>query len=190
LEELNRWSALHGLSVFTGLAALAGEAAHPAPEVGPRAVKLLGNVYRLLDELVFKSRTQTLTTLFDDAIEMTGFVEQFRDTQDPEALDRWENVQQLRAVLAGYDDLPEIDALQTFLEEAALVADADTMDETGDQVTLITLHTAKGLEFPVVFVVGVEEGILPHVRSMDSEHELEEERRLFYVGLTRAKRRL
>ncbi|WP_040665971.1 3'-5' exonuclease, partial [Nitrolancea hollandica] len=82
------------------------------------------------------------------------------------------------------------EALQTFLEESALIADADTMDESGNQVTLITLHAAKGLEFPVVFLVGAEEGILPHARSMDNDAQLEEERRLFYVGVTRTKERL
>ncbi|MDI3338960.1 MAG: UvrD-helicase domain-containing protein [Sphaerobacter sp.] len=190
LQELERWSAEHGLPVFTGLAALAGDSAAPPPPVGTRPAKLLVDAYRVIADLGVKSRSLTLSALFDVAVDQTGFAAQFQDTGDPEALERWENVLQLRNVLMTYDELPEGEALETFLEESALIADADTIDEGGDQVTLITLHAAKGLEFPVVFLVGVEEGILPHARSMESELQVEEERRLFYVGLTRAKERL
>ena len=80
--------------------------------------------------------------------------------------------------------------LATFLQSVALVSDVDTLDDGGDGITLITLHQAKGLEFPVVFIVGLEEGLLPHSRSIDDPDQLEEERRLFYVGMTRAKERL
>jgi DNA helicase-2/ATP-dependent DNA helicase PcrA len=93
-------------------------------------------------------------------------------------------------VTTRYDDLTPDDALDRLLEETALVADQDSYEGDADAVTLITLHAAKGLEFPVVFIAGLEEGLFPHSRALDDEKELEEERRLAYVGITRAKRRL
>ena len=107
-----------------------------------------------------------------------------------EGEDRWANLLELRAVTTRYDDLSPEDALDRLLEETALVADQDSYEGEADAVTLITLHAAKGLEFPVVFIAGLEEGLFPHNRALDDEKELEEERRLAYVGITRAKRRL
>ena len=107
-----------------------------------------------------------------------------------EGEDRWNNLLELRAVTTRYDDLAPADALDRLLEETALVADQDAYEGEADAVTLITLHAAKGLEFPVVFIAGLEEGVFPHSRALDDERELEEERRLAYVGITRAKRRL
>ena len=104
--------------------------------------------------------------------------------------ERWANLLELRAVTTRYDDLAPDDALDRLLEETALVADQDSYEGDADAVTLITLHAAKGLEFPVVFIAGLEEGLFPHSRALDDEKELEEERRLAYVGITRAKRRL
>ena len=101
-------------------------------------------------------------------------------------------MQELRAVTIQYDELKPEHALPSFLEDVALITDVDEYDEESDSVTLITLHAAKGLEFPVVFIVGLEEGILPHMRSLESGNpeQLEEERRLCYVGMTRAKQHL
>ncbi len=99
---------------------------------------------------------------------------------------RWENVMALQAVVSEAADLP----LGDFLTEVALVADVDELSEEQDAVTLLTLHSAKGLEYPVVFITGLEEGRLPHSRSLDTEQEIAEERRLLYVGMTRAKERL
>ena len=104
--------------------------------------------------------------------------------------ERWANLLELRSVTTRYDDLAPDDALDRLLEETALVADQDSYEGDADAVTLITLHAAKGLEFPVVFIAGLEEGLFPHSRALDDEKELEEERRLAYVGITRAKRRL
>ena len=104
--------------------------------------------------------------------------------------DRWANLLELRSVTTRYDDLEPEDALDRLLEETALVADQDSYEGDADAVTMITLHAAKGLEFPVVFIAGLEEGVFPHSRALDDEKELEEERRLAYVGMTRAMRRL
>ncbi|HEX3722863.1 MAG TPA: 3'-5' exonuclease, partial [Nitrolancea sp.] len=190
IQQLEQWARATGRPIYDGFAALAGELDISPPNVGSRPTKLLVDVCRVLSKLVAAETTMALSELFDTAMEQTGYAAQFIDTGDPEMLDRWENVLQLRAVLSSYDELPDSTALQTFLEESALVADADTIADNDDQVTLITLHAAKGLEFPIVFLVGAEEGILPHSRSMESEAQLEEERRLFYVGVTRAKERV
>jgi DNA helicase II / ATP-dependent DNA helicase PcrA len=104
--------------------------------------------------------------------------------------ERWANLLELRSVTTRYDDLSPEDALDRLLEETALVADQDSYEGDADAATLITLHAAKGLEFPVVFIAGLEEGVFPHSRALDDEKELEEERRLAYVGMTRAMRRL
>ena len=95
---------------------------------------------------------------------------------------RLENLTELQTVASEYD------TLASFLESVALVSDADELDGDGTRVSLMTLHVAKGLEFPAVFLVGMEDGIFPHARSLDDPASLEEERRLFYVGITRARR--
>jgi DNA helicase-2/ATP-dependent DNA helicase PcrA len=104
--------------------------------------------------------------------------------------DRWENVLELRTVAQEYRELPPREGLAAFLEGVTLVSDIDSYDEQVDAATLITLHQAKGLEFPVVFIVGLEDGILPHIRSFDDPDQMEEERRLCYVGITRAKKKV
>jgi len=108
------------------------------------------------------------------------------DDGTEEGAQRWENVEELLAVAREFDALP----LERFLEEVALVSDQDTLSESADAPTLLTLHAAKGLEFPVVFIIGLDEGVLPHQRSLDDPEALAEERRLCYVGITRAKDRL
>jgi DNA helicase-2/ATP-dependent DNA helicase PcrA len=144
----------------------------------------------ILNELIALSKTASLSDLVDaviDRIDYKPFM-----LADPDGEERWENVQELRAVVIQYDQLKPDQALPSFLEDVALITDIDEYDDAADSVTLITLHAAKGLEFPVVFIVGLEEGILPHVRSIESGNpeQLEEERRLCYVGMTRAKEHL
>ena len=127
--------------------------------------------------------------MLDEALEASGYRAMLADgSEDGE--ERWANLLELRSVTTRYDDLAPDDALDRLLEETALVADQDSYEGDADAVTLITLHAAKGLEFPVVFIAGLEEGLFPHSRALDDEKELEEERRLAYVGITRAKRRL
>lgn len=112
--------------------------------------------------------------------------------EDSEGEIRWENVKELVSVAQKYDESEQEyeDLLSAFLEEVALASDVDNVDQNQDAVHLMTLHSAKGLEFPIVFIVGLEEGILPHARSLLSQAEMEEERRLMYVGLTRAKEKI
>jgi DNA helicase-2/ATP-dependent DNA helicase PcrA len=126
-----------------------------------------------------------VTDLFDQVILDTGYEEYIKDDGEDE-LDRWANVLELRGVLLEY----QAQGLAEFLEAMALVADQDTLPEELDAPTMMTLHTAKGLEFPRVFIIGLDELYLPHSRSRDDPEEMAEERRLFYVGLTRAKDQL
>src|SRR5437588_8414440 len=139
-----------------------------------------------------------LHELVDRVAERSGYGPELREQPDGE--ERWSNVLRLRRVAEDYSEIETHTALELFLENVALVGGADTaqtgedgtliQEENRDAVTLITLHAAKGLEYPVVFIVGMDEGSLPHARSVDKPDQLEEERRLAYVGFTRAMRRL
>jgi DNA helicase-2/ATP-dependent DNA helicase PcrA len=143
----------------------------------------------LLNELITEASTASLSDLLERVLERTDY-RQFLLGNFDDGEDRWDNVQELRTVAEQYDGLTPDVALVSFLEDVALMSDTDEYDEKVDAVTLITLHAAKGLEFAVVFIVGMEEGMLPHIRSFDDEAQMEEERRLCYVGITRAKERL
>ncbi len=131
----------------------------------------------------------TLADILEKLATESGYLLSLRDGTS-EGEEREQNVRELFGVARKYDELPAMEALPSFLEEAALSADTDTVDTHAGSVHLMTLHSAKGLEFPTVFIVGLEEGVFPHSRSAFSEEDLEEERRLMYVGITRAKKRL
>ncbi|HET9435873.1 MAG TPA: UvrD-helicase domain-containing protein [Candidatus Limnocylindrales bacterium] len=154
-----------------------------------RARTSLADFAALVRRLRSRVGVLPLPELLDEALEASGYRAMLADgSEDGE--ERWANLLELRSVTTRYDDLEPEDALDRLLEETALVADQDSYEGDADAVTLITLHAAKGLEFPVVFIAGLEEGLFPHSRALDDEKELEEERRLAYVGITRAKRRL
>jgi DNA helicase-2/ATP-dependent DNA helicase PcrA len=133
----------------------------------------------------------TLADFIEKVFKESGY-EKMLLAEGPEGEMRWENVKELISVAQKYDEMKDeyADILSAFLEEVALASDVDNVDQNQDAVHLMTLHSAKGLEFPVVFIVGLEEGILPHSRSLLSYGEMEEERRLMYVGLTRAKEKI
>jgi DNA helicase-2/ATP-dependent DNA helicase PcrA len=157
--------------------------------LAPRARTSLADFAALVRRLRSRVGVLPLPELLDDVLEASGYRAMLADgSEDGE--ERWANLLELRSVTTRYDDLEPEDALDRLLEETALVADQDTYEGDADAVTLITLHAAKGLEFPVVFIAGLEEGLFPHSRALDDEKELEEERRLAYVGITRAKKRL
>jgi DNA helicase II / ATP-dependent DNA helicase PcrA len=131
----------------------------------------------------------TPSRLVDAVAQESGYVAELEAEKTVEAQGRIENVQELSGVAAEFEARGG-EGLADFLEQVALVSDADQYDEHASTVTLMTLHIAKGLEFPVVFIVGMEDGVFPHYRSMTDSAKLEEERRLAYVGITRAKERL
>ncbi|MCC7130042.1 MAG: hypothetical protein B6D39_05635 [Anaerolineae bacterium UTCFX2] len=136
---------------------------------------LLGGWIALKDELPPLS-------LMDRILESAN-LHNYIDDQSDEGQDRWENVMELRRLTAEYQDL----GLEAFLEQIALVSDQDTLEANANAPTLLTLHAAKGLEFPIVFITGLNDGLLPHSRSFEDPEAMQEERRLFYVGITRAK---
>jgi len=159
------------------------------PTLAPRTRNALAEFAALIRRLRTRVGVLPLPELLDEVLEASGYRAMLADgSEDGE--DRWANLLELRSVTTRYDDLEPEDALDRLLEETALVADQDAYEGDADAVTLITLHAAKGLEFPVVFIAGLEEGLFPHSRALDDERQLEEERRLAYVGITRAKRRL
>ena len=159
------------------------------PTLASRTRTALAEFAALVRRLRGRIGVLPLPELLDEVLEASGYRAMLADgSEDGE--ERWANLLELRAVTTRYDDLEPEDALDRLLEETALVADQDSYEGNADASTLITLHAAKGLEFPVVFIAGLEEGLFPHSRALDDERQLEEERRLAYVGITRAKRRL
>jgi len=150
-----------------------------------RAAISLSNFGGMLANWHAASSTLTATELFDRIVTDIGYKEYLDDGSD-EGTDRWENVSELRRLTQEYVTR----TLEEFLQDVALISDQDTLAETVNAPTLLTLHAAKGLEFGTVFIIGLDDGLLPHNRSFDEPEEMEEERRLFYVGITRAKDKL
>ncbi|MCH8064918.1 MAG: UvrD-helicase domain-containing protein [Chloroflexi bacterium] len=190
LDELERWSESLDLPPYAALRLLA-EDRQPRPHrLAPRSVTALLGFLDLLDGLVDQSNNRPVGELLASLLERIGYRAYLLAEFEEDGEERWENVQQLQTLAAEYDGLAPEASLPQMLEDVALVAPSDEYNEQADSVTLITLHAAKGLEFPVVFIVGMEEGVLPHIRSFDDPAQMEEERRLCYVGMTRAKDRL
>ncbi len=168
-------------SLYHALKHMVSEKAFPA-----RILPTVTRFSTVIDELITKSRELNPAELLDEILESTEYREHILNKEHGE--ERWENIMELRNVASDYDGPSPEQALDAFLEKVSLVSDTDELDGSVDAVTLITLHQAKGLEFPVVFIAGMEEGVLPHRKSFDDPDEMEEERRLCYVGITRAKK--
>lgn len=198
METAQEWAATHNRGLVDAFTCLvpsnaARERLDPPAYSRPArsAAIRIGTAFAILQE---HQQEKSLSELFDSIIDVTDYKTSFNTTIEEE-LQRWGNVQELRTDLEQYDHFEPATALPTYLERVALIADADTMaDENQGDVTLITLHSAKGLEFPVVFIAGAEEGLLPIHRAIEAEAydraPMEEERRLFYVGITRAMKKL
>jgi len=188
-----------GPAYFTQLTALAGERSLPPAAALALAAEVPGmpakvkEAARKLGELIEEWRQWPLglTALVDDILSRTGYWDQLVAEDTVESRTRMENLKELTTVTGAYDQRCGEDwNLADFLAEIALMTDVDRYDEGSDAVTLMSLHSAKGLEFPVVFLTGLEEKLFPHSRAIDSAAELEEERRLCYVGITRAREEL
>ncbi len=161
------------------------------PGLGAAAVKALSRFMGTMHVLGERAQADTpIASLLNDVLQETGYLESLEAERTIEAQGRIENLQELVNVAAEYDaSASEEHSLAEFLQQVALVADADERTDDDGLVTLMTLHNAKGLEYPIVFIIGCEEGVFPHSRALD-EGGLEEERRLCYVGITRAQRDL
>ena len=187
LSQLANRSSSLGLSRYEALKLITSSEESKIP-FSPRIIRALNGFLSMVEEFIARSQELKLVDLFDLVLKKSGYKEYILNTPDGE--ERWQNILELGTVARQYGDLPPREGLSVFLEGVTLVSDVDGFDETVDAVTLITLHQAKGLEFPVVFIVGLEEGILPHFKSFDDPGQMEEERRLCYVGVTRAKHRV
>ncbi len=191
--ELQRWANERHIALYDAIQQI-----EEHPTLGKAAKQALAGFGELFVDFTKAIEELHLPELLDRIAERSGYGPELRES--PESEERWSNVLELRRVAEDYSEIETRTALELFLENVALVGGADTTqtgengtlikEEHNDAVTLITLHAAKGLEFPVVFIVGMDEGSLPHARSVDKPEQLEEERRLAYVGFTRAMRRL
>ncbi|MGO1884759.1 MAG: UvrD-helicase domain-containing protein [Citricoccus sp.] len=175
--------------------------AEQAPAMASRSLKAVNGFVQMMEDLAQVAATSSAATVLEAVLEQTGMLATLRSSEDLQDESRADNLGELVAVVREFEKNNPEGTLGDFLEQVALVADADQLPDATDsegaelaerlgQVTLMTLHTAKGLEFPVVFLTGMEHGVFPHSRSMTDEKELAEERRLAYVGLTRARQRL
>jgi DNA helicase-2/ATP-dependent DNA helicase PcrA len=184
IERLRGWALPRGLPPRE-----AARRADEAPGLTAAARTALRKLTALLDGL-----GATLAGPVDETLrlllERTGYIDYLRDFGGQDATDRIDNVGELEGALAAYARAAVEPSIAGFLQETALLSDVDTYDASADRLTLMTLHAAKGLEFDAVFMAGMEEGLLPHARSLDTDAEIEEERRLCYVGMTRARRQL
>jgi DNA helicase-2/ATP-dependent DNA helicase PcrA len=183
-DELSFWQALEAIGEGT------------APDLAGRARSSIADFVALVRRLRSRVGVLPLPELLDDVLERSGYRAMLADGSE-EGEERWANLLELREVTTRYDDLSADDALDRLLEETALVADQDSYESDADKLSLITLHAAKGLEFDVVFIAGLEEGLFPTGRAIEAEsgfspdpRAMEEERRLAYVGMTRARQRL
>jgi len=194
LERLAAWAEDHGSSRLA--AAAAADRIPGMPKKAARELPAFARLHAALGETA--GREPSVASLLESVLEQTGYRRQLQDESedDEEGLERLANVEELVTAARQYDESlaaapgaggGEVDPLGGFLETTALVADADAWDAGAERVALMTFHAAKGLEFPVVYLVAMEDGILPHERSLDQPEQLEEERRLVFVGITRAR---
>ena len=187
IYELTQWARTHNTPLLQAINLIAADRTI-SPTIPDQGISALIEFSKLLTSLADKARDTTVAELVDFTIEQTKY-RTLLETRD-QGEERLDNISELRSAAKEFDHFPIGEGLSAFLERAALVSEIDSLEEDGQGVTLITLHQAKGLEFPVVFMIGMEEGLLPHFRSLDTSAEIEEERRLCYVGMTRAKERL
>ncbi|MFI9434617.1 MULTISPECIES: DNA helicase PcrA [Streptosporangium] len=167
--------------------------ADEAPGMATRSLNAIKEFVALLEELRVKAADMPPSELAQEVLESTGYRAELAASGDPQDESRLENLDEMVSVASEFEEANPEGTLVEFLEQVSLVADADQIpagDGGQGVVTLMTLHTAKGLEFPVVFLTGMEDGVFPHMRSLGEPKELEEERRLAYVGITRAEKRL
>ena len=187
MNRVGDYASAYGISFYDALLQ-AGD----IPGIGRGGTKILPFTV-LIQTLRAKQEMGTVSDILKGVIEETGYVRELELEGTDEAQARIENINELISKVKGYDDNAEEPSLSGFLEEVALVADIDNLEEESNHVVLMTLHSAKGLEFPYVYMAGMEEGLFPSYMSImadNPQEEVEEERRLCYVGITRAQKEL
>ncbi|HVN48534.1 MAG TPA: UvrD-helicase domain-containing protein [Bacteroidota bacterium] len=185
LEYLRRFAAEKKLSMFDALAR-----ADDVVELTDRAKSNFKQFKALIEKYRSLRPQMSLSEWARSLVDELGILSMFKEERTAESMNRWENVQELLSAISEYSHEHQDATLESFLEEVALVADIDQWEGEKNAVTLMTLHASKGLEFPVVFIAGLEEGLLPFYSSTSESSDVEEERRLMYVGITRAEQKL
>ncbi len=188
IEKIVNFATMHDLSMFQALETI------EMIGLSPKAEKAAAEFRTLISHYTQQQEYLSVTELVEEILDKTGYRDMLKAEKSLESESRLENIEEFLSVTKSFEASSEDKNLVAFLTDLALVADIDRLDDDGKQktdvVTLMTLHSAKGLEFPVVFLIGMEEGVFPHSRSLMEENEMEEERRLAYVGITRAEEEL
>ncbi len=187
VDKMANFAAMHDMSLYQALESV------ELLGLSPKTTKAAGQFRDLIHNYTNMQEFLSVTELVEEILEKTGYREMLKAEKSLEAQSRLENLEELLSVTKNFEESSEDKSLVAFLTDLALVADIDSLEDDGektDSITLMTLHSAKGLEFPVVFLIGLEEGVFPHSRSLMEEAEMEEERRLAYVGITRAEQTL
>jgi DNA helicase-2/ATP-dependent DNA helicase PcrA len=184
VERIEAFSKEKGLSFYEGL-----KQALKEDWLAPISKEKMEEFLHLTEEFREETKTLSLSQLTLALLARTGYLQRLKEEGTDEAFSKMENIDELVNVIMEFERGEEV-SLESFLDKVSLVTDIDLYEDKGNRVSLMTLHCAKGLEFPSVFIVGIEEGLLPHYRRGEEIEDMEEERRLFYVGITRAKERL
>jgi len=185
LEKLENYAAQDGLGLYR-----AGQNVKQCSTLSGAYEKRVADFFSLMDDLSSKKEDMHLLNLLDEILIRTGYRKKLRKKNTDTAHSRLENIEEFFNVIEDFVQTGEDNTLAGFLEEVALLSDVDDLEEGEPGVVLMTLHAAKGLEFPAVFITGMEEGIFPHANSLDDKEDMEEERRICYVGITRAEEEL
>ncbi|MGD0038061.1 MAG: 3'-5' exonuclease, partial [Bacteroidota bacterium] len=185
IEHLQKYASQHSLTLFDSLKRL-----NAVTELTDRAKNSLTLFRAIIDKYQALRPQMTFSEWARSLVDELGILSIFKEERTTESMGRWENVQELLSAISEFSSDKPDGTLESFLEEVALVSDIDTWEDEHNAVTLMTLHASKGLEFPVVIIAGLEEGLLPFYSSTIESLDLEEERRLFYVGITRAEQKL
>lgn len=188
IDKIANFATMHDLSMFQALETI------EMIGLSPKAEKAAAEFRNLVSNYTHQQEYLSVTELVEEVLDKTGYRDMLKAEKSLESQSRLENIDEFLTVTKSFEESSEDKSLVAFLTDLALVADIDRLDDDGEKktdfVTLMTLHSAKGLEFPVVFLIGMEEGVFPHSRSLMEEDEMEEERRLAYVGITRAEEQL
>jgi DNA helicase-2/ATP-dependent DNA helicase PcrA len=186
VDKLKQYALEHGLPMLESARRCGLNSA-----LSKQAAVKVARFVALIDQLGEYRTLSSVQAIIERVVDITGYRKSLIEAGTEEGHERAANVDELIAAAAEFDQMhPDDGGLEAFLEASALVNDADDLESNGNAVSLMTLHAAKGLEFPCVFIVGLEDGLLPHERNLQSDGELEEERRLLFVGITRAEHEL